>query len=40
MGEPAAWDHATASLRHALESRAIDYEMDEGGGAFYGLRST
>ena len=36
VGEPAAWDHATASLRHALESRAIDYEMDEGGGAFYG----
>jgi threonyl-tRNA synthetase len=31
----AEWDHATESLRRALESKGYDYEVDEGGGAFY-----
>ncbi|MGD2174088.1 MAG: threonine--tRNA ligase [Candidatus Brocadiaceae bacterium] len=29
------WDDATESLRRALEAKDIDYELDEGGGAFY-----
>jgi threonyl-tRNA synthetase len=29
------WERATGSLRRALESRGVDYELDEGGGAFY-----
>ena len=36
VGVPDAWDHATQSLRHALELRHLDYDLDEGGGAFYG----
>ncbi len=36
VGEADRWDHATESLRHALDRRAVDYLVDEGGGAFYG----
>ena len=36
VGEPARWEQATASLRHALESEHIPFVVDEGGGAFYG----
>ena len=36
VGEPDMWDHATQSLARALEVRNLDYDMDEGGGAFYG----
>ena len=35
-GELDMWDHATESLRRALESRSLTYDIDEGGGAFYG----
>ena len=36
VGDDASWEHATESLRRALDSRSLDYEVDEGGGAFYG----
>ncbi|HOR00155.1 MAG TPA: threonine--tRNA ligase [Anaerolineae bacterium] len=36
VGEQARWDQATASLRKALEEERVPYEIDEGGGAFYG----
>ena len=36
VGEPDMWDHATQSLRLALEQRHITFDIDEGGGAFYG----
>ncbi len=36
VGSDEIWDHATASLRSALDSAEIDYTVDEGGGAFYG----
>jgi len=36
VGEPARWDQATESLRKALKAEGVKYEMDEGGGAFYG----
>ena len=36
VGEPAMWEHATSSLARALEARDLDYDVDEGGGAFYG----
>ncbi len=36
VGEPARWDQATVSLRRALEEEGMAYEVDEGGGAFYG----
>ena len=36
VGDPELWDHATASLRQALEGRNLSFDMDEGGGAFYG----
>ena len=36
VGDPAKWEQATNSLRHALESEGLAYEVDEGGGAFYG----
>ena len=35
-GELDMWEHATESLRHALEERNLPYDIDEGGGAFYG----
>ena len=36
VGEESLWDEATAGLRAALEEAGLDYETDEGGGAFYG----
>jgi threonyl-tRNA synthetase len=36
MGEPAAWDRAEAALRTILESLGRPFELDAGGGAFYG----
>ncbi len=36
VGEKADWDKATASLQKALEKLEIEYDVDEGGGAFYG----
>jgi threonyl-tRNA synthetase len=36
VGDPEMWDHATQSLRLALEQRHLTFDMDEGGGAFYG----
>ncbi|MCH7608920.1 MAG: threonine--tRNA ligase [Chloroflexi bacterium] len=36
VGADADWEHATESLRKALDRVGVDYEVDEGGGAFYG----
>jgi threonyl-tRNA synthetase len=36
VGDPAVWDRATEALRAALEASGLAYEVDEGGGAFYG----
>jgi len=36
VGEQKLWDQATESLRSALVAEGIPYEVDEGGGAFYG----
>lgn len=36
VGEQERWDAATESLRKAVEKEGISYEVDEGGGAFYG----
>ncbi|MDQ7054997.1 MAG: threonine--tRNA ligase [Persephonella sp.] len=36
VGDDRMWDVATDSLRKAIESVGLDYEIDEGGGAFYG----
>lgn len=36
VGEPERWDTALESLRKAVESEGLAYEVDEGGGAFYG----
>jgi threonyl-tRNA synthetase len=36
IGDPEVYDRATETLRGVLERRGLDYEVDEGGGAFYG----
>ena len=36
VGEQARWDQATAALEQALRELQVDYQRDEGGGAFYG----
>jgi len=36
VGEPERWEQATESLRRAVEIEELPYEVDEGGGAFYG----
>jgi len=36
VGDPARWEQALESLRKAVEKEGLAYEMDEGGGAFYG----
>jgi len=36
VGDDRMWEIATNSLRKAIESVGLDYEIDEGGGAFYG----
>jgi threonyl-tRNA synthetase len=36
VGEQDRWDAAQESLRKAVEAEGLEYEIDEGGGAFYG----
>lgn len=36
IGGDDVWDQAEAALRDALDRAGLDYEVDEGGGAFYG----
>lgn len=36
VGSEEIWDKATEALRDALDAKALDYSLDEGGGAFYG----
>ncbi len=36
VGNEERWDFATESLSKTLKNRGIDFEIDEGGGAFYG----
>ena len=36
VGEDEEWDDATEALRAALDRAELGYEVDEGGGAFYG----
>jgi len=36
VGEPQRWDQATEALRRAIESEGLSYQVDDGGGAFYG----
>ena len=36
VGLPERWDQATRSLENALKAEDIAYQVDEGGGAFYG----
>jgi threonyl-tRNA synthetase len=36
VGEQSRWDAALESLRKAVLAEGLDYEIDEGGGAFYG----
>ncbi|MBN2653823.1 MAG: threonine--tRNA ligase [Nitrospirae bacterium] len=36
VGTQDIWEKSTAALRKALEARGLSYQIDEGGGAFYG----
>jgi len=36
IGEKEKWDQATQALKKALEKHQLFYQIDEGGGAFYG----
>ncbi|HZJ88544.1 MAG TPA: threonine--tRNA ligase [Sphaerochaeta sp.] len=36
VGEDERWDAAIEALRKAIETEGLPYEVDEGGGAFYG----
>jgi threonyl-tRNA synthetase len=36
VGAKEKWDAATESLRKAIEKEGLNYDVDEGGGAFYG----
>ena len=36
IGEEQNWEKAQDALRRALEKRNLEFEVDEGGGAFYG----
>jgi threonyl-tRNA synthetase len=36
VGEPERWAQAIESLKRAIAVEALPYELDEGGGAFYG----
>jgi threonyl-tRNA synthetase len=36
VGEPERWAQAVESLKRAIAAEAVPYELDEGGGAFYG----
>jgi threonyl-tRNA synthetase len=35
LGTDEEWERSTEALHSALESRGLEYEMDEGGGVFY-----
>jgi threonyl-tRNA synthetase len=36
VGEESRWEEALESLRKAVSAEGLEYEIDEGGGAFYG----
>ena len=36
VGDPKNWKIAQESLRKAIEAEGLEYDVDEGGGAFYG----
>jgi threonyl-tRNA synthetase len=36
IGAEALWDHSEAALKRALETQGLDYDLNEGDGAFYG----
>lgn len=36
VGDPKRWEAATEALREAIVAEGLSYEVDEGGGAFYG----
>ncbi len=36
VGEESQWAAATQSLKEAIENEGLEYDIDEGGGAFYG----
>ncbi|MBQ7404002.1 MAG: threonine--tRNA ligase [Lentisphaeria bacterium] len=36
VGDPARWEQAQKSLVQAIEACGLEYEVDNGGGAFYG----
>lgn len=36
VGDDEEWEKATNLLKHAMEKEHLPFEMDEGGGAFYG----
>ena len=36
VGDLDMWEHATASLKNALDERNLTHDIDDGGGAFYG----
>ena len=36
VGDPDLWKEATESLENAIKASGLDYQVDEGGGAFYG----
>ncbi len=36
IGEPQRWEDAQNALRRVITENKLDYEVDEGGGAFYG----
>jgi len=36
VGEEERWEKAISSLKKAIEAEGLSYDMDEGGGAFYG----
>ena len=36
VGDPSQWKQAEAALQKAVENQQLPYQIDEGGGAFYG----
>lgn len=36
VGDDEIWDRATSALKDALEDKSWSYQIDDGGGAFYG----
>lgn len=36
VGDDEIWERATSSLKDALEDKGWSYQIDDGGGAFYG----